>query len=192
MTHVLQVDASMRHEGSISRKLAALAVSRLGPTQVTVRDLSEGIESIDENWIGANFTDPDARTEAQRAHLAYSDTLVAELKAADVLVIGLPVYNFGVPAAFKAWIDQVARARETFRYTENGPVGLLTGKRAVVVFASGGTGMDSAIDFATPYVRHILGFLGITEVEFVAAERLMVDADQAMETAGDQIGSLAA
>jgi FMN-dependent NADH-azoreductase len=116
---------------------------------------------LDTDWVTANFTPPEERGEAERAALAESDALVAELKAADVLVIGVPIYNFGIPAALKAWVDLVARARVTFRYTEQGPVGLLTGKRAYLAVASGGTPVGSAIDFATGYLRHVLGFLGI-------------------------------
>jgi hypothetical protein len=111
---------------------------------------------------------------------------VAELKAADTLVIGLPIYNFGVPAALKAWVDQVARAGVTFKYSEYGPKGLLEGKRAIVAVASGGTEAGSDIDFATGYIRHVLGFIGITDVEFVTADRLMLDADGTMAKASNR------
>ena len=195
MTHILRIDASMRSEGSTTRALTDQVIDQLnkeGTATITTRDLADGIALIDEAWIGANFTDAADRDAAQQAHIAGSDALVAELKAADVVVIGVPVYNFGVPAALKAWIDQVARARETFRYTENGPVGLLEGKRAILVLASGGTEIDSEIDFATPYMRHVLGFIGIHDVQTVAAGRQMVDAEAAQNTAAAQIASLAA
>ena len=117
---------------------------------------------------------------------------MAELKAADVVVIGMPVYNFGIPAALKAWVDLIARARVTFRYAESGPEGLLTGKRAIVVAASGGTPVDSEIDFATPYLRHALGFVGITDVEVVAADRLMLDPEASLERADRAVLALAA
>lgn len=107
--------------------------------------------------------------------LALSDTLVGELKSADTIVIGTPVYNFAVPAALKAWIDLVARARETFQYTEDGPVGLLQGKKAYVIIASGGTKVGSEIDFAGNYLKHVLGFIGITDVTIVAADQLMME-----------------
>ncbi|MEO1492697.1 MAG: NAD(P)H-dependent oxidoreductase [Pseudomonadota bacterium] len=195
MTHILRIDASMRSEGSTTRALTDQVIDQLnkeGTATITTRDLADGIALIDEAWIGANFTDAADRDAAQQAHIAGSDALVAELKAADVVVIGVPVYNFGVPAALKAWVDQVARARETFRYTENGPVGLLEGKRAILVLASGGTEIDSEIDFATPYMRHVLGFIGIHDVQTVAAGRQMVDAEAAQNTAAAQIASLAA
>ncbi|MEM0935867.1 MAG: NAD(P)H-dependent oxidoreductase [Pseudomonadota bacterium] len=190
---VLRLDTSARHTGSVSRELVDEIIARLNPAAVTVRDLANApVPQVDEAWIGANFTPEEDRTDAQRKTLALSDTLVSELKAADTLVIGLPIYNFGVPAALKAWIDQVARAGVTFRYTADGPVGLLEGKRAIVAVASGGTETGSDYDFASGYVRHVLGFLGITDVTFVAADRLMIDADAARATAAQQIAALAA
>jgi len=180
-TNILRIDTSMRHTGSVTRALTDKLVARLRAaapgSQVIRRDLAAGVPPVDEAWIGANFTDPAERDDAQRAALAKSDELVAEIKAADTLVIGLPIYNFGVPAAFKAWIDMIARARETFRYTEAGPEGLLVGKRALVVVASGGVVVGSTADFATPYVRFALAFIGITEVEFISAAELNSNAD---------------
>lgn len=195
MTRILHIDASMRHEGSVSRALSAQVVekfSQSGGAEVIRRDLADGLPFIDAAWIGANFTDPAERTEDQKAVLGLSDDLVAEMKAADVIVLGVPLYNFGVPAALKAWIDLVSRARETFRYTENGPEGLLKGKRAVLAIASGGTEVGSAIDFVAPYLRHVLGFLGITDVEIVAADRQMADAEAARAKAEREIAALAA
>ncbi len=188
---VLRIDASMRREGSVTRALADRIVAKLGPDRMIARDLADGVPLVDEAWIGANFTPAEDRTDAQRAALSVSDALIEELRAADTLVIGLPVYNFGVPAALKAWIDQVARARVTFRYTESGPVGLLTGKRAIVVVASGGTEVDSGIDFATPYLRHALGFIGINDIRVVKADRQMMRED-ATEEAQAEIDALAA
>ena len=194
--NVLRVDASMRRDGSVTRELAdelvAVLADRPGGTAVTHRDLADGLPLIDEAWIGANFTDPAERSDAQREHLALSDELVGELQAADALVLAVPVYNFGVPAAMKAWIDLIARARETFRYSENGPVGLLEGKKAYVVIASGGTGVGSDIDFASGYLKHILGFVGITDVTLIAADRLMIAPDESLASARAAIAELAA
>lgn len=176
---ILQIDASARKSGSVTRELTDSVVTKLlearSDAKVVKRDVLQGLPFLDEEWIGANFTDPADRTAGQRLKLAVSDTLVRELKDADTIVIGAPIYNFSVPAALKAWIDLVARARETFRYTENGPVGLLTGKRAIVAIASGGTKAESEIDFATNYLKHVLGFIGITDVQVIAADQLMVD-----------------
>jgi len=174
MTRILRIDASARTEGSVSRDLTDRLVARLAGAdgEVTVRDLADSAPRfVDGAWIGANFTAPDARTDAHKAELAASDALVKELEAANQIVIGAPIYNFSVPAALKAWIDQVARARRTFVYTENGPKGLLDGKTAWLVMASGGTPVDSDIDFATPYLRHVLGFLGISDVRVIDAGR---------------------
>jgi FMN-dependent NADH-azoreductase len=192
MTHILRIDASARRQNSISRDLTDQIVEKLSPETVTTRDLAEGIALLDEAWIGANFTPAVDRTAEQAQTLAPSDALVAELKAADTLVIGLPIYNFGVPAALKAWIDQVARVGVTFRYTEAGPEGLLTGKRAIIALASGGTEAGSAIDFATGYIRHLLGFIGITDVTFVTADRMAIDPEATLAGARQQVAALAA
>jgi FMN-dependent NADH-azoreductase len=193
---ILHIDSSMRHSGSVTRALTAKLVDRLcaasSGARTLHRDLAKGVPLVDEAWIGANFTDPAERDDTQREALARSDELVAEIKAADILVIGLPIYNFGLPAALKAWIDMIARARETFRYTEAGPEGLMTGKRALVVVASGGFPVGSAADFATPYLRHALAFMGITDVEFIAADQLMADADAAIASAEERIARVAA
>lgn len=193
MTHtILRIDASVRREGSVSRDLATRIIDKLGEATVIHRDLAGGLPLIDEAWVNANFTAAEDRTDAQREKLRLSDSLVAEIQAADTIVIGLPIYNFAVPAGLKTWIDQVARARLTFRYTANGPEGLLTGKRAIIAVASGGTEAGSDIDFATGYIRHVLGFIGITDVTFVTADRLMVDADATLARAEAQLDALAA
>lgn len=194
--NVLRIDASMRRDGSVTRDLADALVAVLADAPsgaaVTNRDLADGLPLIDEAWIGANFTDPDDRSDAQREHLALSDELVGELKAADAVVLAVPVYNFGVPAAMKAWVDLIARARETFRYSENGPIGLLEGKKAYLVIASGGTELGSDIDFASGYLKHILGFVGITDVTLIAADRLAVSPEESLASARAAIAELAA
>ncbi|KUF09448.1 FMN-dependent NADH-azoreductase [Pseudoponticoccus marisrubri] len=189
---LLRIDASARTEGSTTRQIADRVAERLAPETVVTRDLSQGLPMIDSDWIAANFTEAADRTEAQRAKLALSDELIAELQAADTILIAVPIYNFGVPSALKAWIDMIARARVTFRYTEAGPEGLLTGKRAILAVASGGTEVDSAIDFATPYLRHVLGFVGITDVQVVRSDRQMVDAEASFARAATDIEELAA
>ncbi|WP_299473423.1 NAD(P)H-dependent oxidoreductase [uncultured Roseibium sp.] len=176
---ILHINASARKNNSVTRELTDTLVKNLvekdQETKVLNRDVSQGIPFLDEDWVGANFTDPADRSAEQRLKLSLSDTLVNELKSADTIVIGTPIYNFSVPAALKAWIDQIARARETFKYTENGPVGLLEGKKAFVVVASGGTKVGSEIDFAATYLKHVLGFVGINDVSIIAADQLMAD-----------------
>lgn len=194
LTRILRIDASARTNGSVTRDLTDKAIDRvasLGAVTVTRRDVSHGIPFVTEDWVAANFTPAPSRTEDQRARLTFSDGLVQEIKDADLLIIGLPIYNFGVPATLKAWIDQVARAGLSFKYTESGPVGLLDGKRAIVLVASGGTAMGSDIDFATPYLRHALGFIGIHDVTFVAADGLGQDAEAKLAAATSSIETLA-
>ena len=191
---VLRVDSSARAENSTTRKLTESLLSHLSEKQeldITLRNVAEGLPFVSPDWVGANFTDPADRTAEQQKTLAQSDTLIAEVQAADVLVIGVPVYNFGVPAALKAWIDMIARARETFKYTETGPVGLVSGKKAYLVVASGGTEVGSGIDFATPYMKHILSFIGVTDVTVIAAGQQMMD-EKASEKAEKSIEALAA
>ena len=193
--NILHVDASARQAGSVSRELSQHLVDALSDngTEVTKREIGlSPLPLINETWVGANFTPEEDRTDDQKQVLELSDTLIEELEAADTLVLGVPIYNFGVPAAFKAWVDMIARARKTFKYTENGPVGLLEGKKAYVVIASGGTQSGSEIDFATPYVRHVLGFVGIHDVSIIAADQLMATGDEKLAAAREQIEALAA
>ncbi len=191
---ILEVSASGRRNGSITRELSTDLIAalgdRFGSVQLTRRDLLHGVPFVDEAWIEANFTPDESRTQMHKDTLAYSDELVNELKDADVLLIGAPIYNFSIPAALKAWIDMIARARSTFRYTENGPVGLLKGKKAYLVVATGGVPVGSAMDFATPYLRHALAFVGITEVEIVTADRINSDKHESMDRARAQIADL--
>jgi FMN-dependent NADH-azoreductase len=188
---VLEVSASGRRDGSVSRMLTQDIVDALeqrsGSIELTRRDLSTGIPLVDAAWIAANFAPAASRTAEQRAALATSDALVAELRAADAIVVGSPIYNFGIPAALKAWIDMIARARLTFRYTDSGPEGLLRGKKAYLVIASGGVPVDGPLDFATPYLRQALRFVGITDVEVVAADQLNKRYEQSIDSARMQI-----
>ena len=190
---ILHIDASARKGDSITRKLSAQLVSRLAGdySQVTYRDLSEGLPFVDETKISAYFTAPEARTDEHRLAIALSDTIVSELRNNDVVVMGVPIYNFSMPASFKAWADLAARVGETFRYTESGPVGLLENKKAYVVIASGGTKVDSQIDFLTPWLRHYLGFIGIKDVTVISADALNQDSDAGLAQAKRQLAAAA-
>lgn len=196
MTSILRVDASIKGDTSVSRRLTDRLMNRLLAANpgagVTARDLSDGVPQIDGTWIGAVFTPAEARNADQARIAAYSDALLAEVRAADILVIGLPVYNFGVPAQLKSWFDHLARKGETFHYTEAGAEGLLKGKRAIVALSSDGTKIGSPIDFASGYVRHMLGFFGITEVEFVAADAIVFDPEGTLKKAEAEVDALAA
>ena len=190
---ILQIDASARSQDSVTRMLTAQVVAQHPDASVTARDLAaDPLPHLTEDWVAATFTPENLRTEVQRLALALSDTLVAELQVADVIVIGLPIYNFSVPAALKAWIDQVARAGVTFRYTEDGPEGLLSGKKAVIAMASGGVPEGSPVDFATPFLRQFLGFLGISDVTVISADQMNVDPEAGRANASKAIAELTA
>lgn len=194
--NILRVDASARIDGSISRQLGDEVIQSLSSGHelaVQTRDLTENAPRfVDSDWIAANTTPAEQRSDKHEADLSLSDQLVSELLSADVLLITTPIYNFGVPASLKAWIDMIARAGVTFRYTENGPVGLLENKRAIITLASGGTAVNSPIDFATPFLKHIMGFIGIHQVDVIAADALAKDAQNTIKAASDSIISLSA
>ena len=187
---VLHINSSARLEGSITRDLTERVMARFDGKNIITRDLANALPQVDALWVSANNTAKDERSAEQSAKLALSDKLIAEIRAADTLVIGVPMYNFSVPASFKAWIDQVCRVGETFRYGETGPVGLLEGKHAIVTFATGGVPMGSDYDHMSGYVRFVLGFIGITDVTFVAADQLMNDAESAINAANDTVAAL--
>ena len=198
MNNILHIDASGRRISSVSRRLSNEIVQVISNdnsndnSRVVYRDVSQGLPFVDELMIGAYYMPADKRNKEQHQAIAVSDTIVEELKAADTIIIGLPVYNFSMPAGFKAWSDLAARVGETFKYTENGPVGLLEAKKAYVVVASGGTKIGSEIDFLTPWLRHFLGFIGIHDVNIIQAEALNQNSDKAIEEARAAIATLQA
>ena len=193
--NILRIDASMRKTGSYSRDLLDKLIKQLNGekgtgVKVTTRDLADGISLINEQWIAANFTAIDERTEDQHKSLITSDTLVDELNNAELIVIGLLIYNFGVPAAFKAWIDQVVRSKLTFQYTDTGPVGLLNNKKAYIIVASGGTKLGTELDFISDYVRHVLGFIGITDITFIDSSSVGLDKSKVLAHAHEHIARI--
>jgi FMN-dependent NADH-azoreductase len=201
--NILRLDASMRKTGSYSRNLSDKLIKQLTgdlsinemhneekKCNVTIRDLAEGIPFIDENWIKANFATVDQRTDEQHKYLAMSDVLVDELNTADLIVIGLPIYNFGVPAAFKAWIDQVVRSKLTFRYSDNGPIGLLNNKKVYIVITSGGSKLGSEVDFISNYLRHVLSFIGIDDITIIDSSGLGRNEPEALAHAYKLIESI--
>ncbi len=176
MSNILHISASIRGDESVSRQLGTTIVEGLAKNgaSVTERDLSANdIPFVDAARFEANLTPAADRTPEQAELAATADALIAELQAADTIVFSVPVYNFGVPAIVKAWADLVARAGTTFHYTANGPEGLLTGKKAYVAAASGGTPIGSDFDFMSSWLKFFLGFLGISDVELVAADGIM-------------------
>lgn len=197
---ILQIKSSVFSVNGQTSRLADELVGRLREqnpgAEIVERDLvGEPIPHLDGARVGAFFAKPEERSAEQQALVAYSDALIGELRCADVIVLGLPMYNFGVPSQLKAWIDHIARAGETFKYTENGPVGLLTGKKAYVLAARGGLYAGTPNDSQTQFVRLFLGFIGITDVEFVYAEGLALGAesrDKAIAAARAGVRQLAA
>ena len=192
MNQILHIDASGRETSSVSRKLSNQIIQKISDDKSTVsyRDVSQGLPFVDEMMIGAYYTQKTERSEQQNQAIVISDAIVEELMSADTVVIGMPIYNFSMPAGFKAWSDLAARVGETFKYTENGPVGLLEGKKAYIAVVSGGTKVGSEIDFLTPWLRHYLGFIGIHDVEIVQAEALNQNGDKAIDEALISIASI--
>lgn len=173
MIHILHIDSSANLTTSTSRAASAKLVAEIGGL-VTYRDLAAApLPQIDGAWADARLTDPATRSDADKARLALSDVLVAELQAAETIIIGAPIYSFASPASLKAWMDLVARPRVTFQYLPDGPEGLLKGKNAIVAVASGGVPLGSQMDFLTPHLKLFLGFIGITDVDVRAAKDII-------------------
>src|SRR3954469_10537872 len=192
MKTLLQINTSIYSDNGQSSQLGARFVAAwrdANPgSKVIVRDLAKDpIPHLDAARFGAFLAKPEDRTSEQSGYAQLSDSLIAELKAADVIVLGLPLYNFGLPSTLKAYFDQVGRAGQTFRYTAEGPVGLVTGKKAYVFATRGGLYKGTPSDTQTPYVRDFLGFIGIKDVEFVYAEGLAIsEASKSTSIAGAQ------
>ena len=197
MSNILHITASIRNGESVSRSLGTKLVEGLAAKQgasVVTRDLSKNdIPFIDEDRFAANLAPYADRSPEQHELAKIADELIDELQNADTLVFSVPIYNFSVPATVKAWADLVARAGTTFQYTANGPEGLLTGKKAYITAASGGTPVGSDVDFMTPWLKFFLGFLGIQDVEVVAADGIMGEGgEEKIAEAHDQVERLAA
>jgi len=179
---ILQINSSARREASHSTRIASRIVARLRDADpeatLSVRDLGAAPHpELDEAALGALFTPANDRTPEQAARVAQDDALIAEMKAAGVIVLGVPMYNFGVPAQLKNWIDAISRAGVTFRYTEKGSEGLLKGKHVYVALTRGGKYRNTPADTQVPYLQTVLAFLGMTDVHFVYAEGLAMGPD---------------
>ncbi|WP_126455707.1 FMN-dependent NADH-azoreductase [Sulfuriflexus mobilis] len=193
MAKILVIDSSVRFNSSTSRELTGILADRIkgDANEVIHRDLTRGIHFISEQSLNSVEKLLEERTVEENELAALSDSLIEELELADYLIIGAPMYNFGPPASLKAWADLVARVKRTFEYTDNGPVGLLRNKKAFVVVVTGGTGVNSNIDFMTPWLRHFLAFIGITNVEIISADGVYGnDGEEKIKFAKEKIGSL--
>lgn len=187
---ILNIQSSALHDGSVTRGLSAAVLAHLNADTVIDRDVSGGIPLVNEAWVAANFTPDVDRSDEQRKLLEVSNSLIEEIMAADTLIIGAPIYNFSIPAALKTWIDQICRVGSTFNYGEAGPEGLVKDKRAIVVHSSAGTPIGSEIEFASGYMRHILGFIGITDVTMIASDQYGLDKDQRLAAAESAIAEI--
>jgi FMN-dependent NADH-azoreductase len=201
MTVLLQINASISHHDGQSRRLAnqfvAAFKARNPEAKIVLRDVAaaDAVPHLDGQRFGAFIARPEDRTAEQHAVVAYSDVLIDELRQADVIVLGLPMYNFGLPSQLKAYFDHIARAGVTFKYTEKGPVGLLGGKKVYVFAARGGKYAGTPMDTQTGYVRDFLRFLGIDDVEFIYAEGLAMGTqskEASLAKAAAEIARLAA
>lgn len=182
MSRVLVIESSARQQGSVSRELTQQFIAKWQAAhpadQIQVRDLAaEPVPHLDATLLGGWMTPSEQQSEAEKAALVRSNQLTDELLAADVLVLAAPMYNFAIPSTLKAWLDHVLRAGVTFKYTETGPQGLLTGKRAFVLTARGGIYAGSGLDHQEPYLRQALAFIGIHDVQFIHAEGLNLGAE---------------
>ena len=174
MTNILHITSSIRGDDSVSTSLGNRLIANLAGKNVVTRDLAKNdLPFIDAERHAANLAPYADRSEAQHGLAKIADELIDELEAADTIVFSVPVYNFTIPATLKAWADLVARAGRTFRYTQNGPEGLLTGKTVYITAATGGTAIGSDIDFMSPWLKFFLGLLGMTDVRIVAADGIM-------------------
>jgi FMN-dependent NADH-azoreductase len=200
MNYILVIDSAVSGDASVSKALVREAVAALTdgqPARVVHRDLGpDPVPHLTDATMAGVRGVP--ATDAERATRAFSDELIAELRAADTIVIGAPMYNFSVATGLRAWFDYVLRAGETFSYSEAGPKGLLTGMRVIVVESRGGLyseGPAKAVDFQEPYLRHLLGFMGLTDVTFVHAEKIGFGPEaraEAIATATAELRELAA
>jgi FMN-dependent NADH-azoreductase len=197
MKTLLQINASINHDNGQSSQLANQFVAafrtRIPNAKIVLRNVAaaDPVPHLNAERFGAFITKAEERNAEQHAVVAYSDKLIDELKQADVIVLGLPMYNFGVPSQLKAYFDHVARAGVTFKYTDKGPVGQLTGKKVYVFAARGGLYAGTPMDTQTSYVRDFLRFLGMADVEFVYAEGLAISPQSKEEGLAKAVAEIA-
>ncbi|EIK0771145.1 MULTISPECIES: FMN-dependent NADH-azoreductase [Vibrio] len=191
MSRVLALKSSILGDYSQSNKLVEDFIKNVDQDKLTVRDLAANPLPVLDFAVATALRATEDLSQEQQTVVDLSDTLIEEVKAADTLVIAAPMYNFTIPTQLKNWIDLIARAGVTFKYTENGVQGLIEGKKAIVVTTRGGIHKDSPTDNVTPYLRTVLGFVGITDVEFVYAEALNMGEDAAAKGISEAQSQLA-
>lgn len=193
MTKVLHIDSSAAKTASNSRILSAKLVKKINPEAVTYRDISGGLPIVDEAFINASYAVPEDRTEAQVERLSLSNGLINELRAHDVIVLGVPMYNFNVPASVKLYQDLIARVGETFSYTDSGPKGLLKDKKIYFALTSGGVPLNvgASMDHMSTSLATFFNFIGIEDQEFIVADGLASNAEASLKKAQTDIDNLA-
>lgn len=198
MSNVLRINSSLFEDSSVSSQLSGELLEALKAEgqdlNVVERDFAaQPIPHLDGEWLQALSTPAEDRTDEQQAKVSFSDTLIEEVQLANTLIIGLPMYNFTVPSMLKAWVDHIARAGVTFAYTEQGPKGLLQDKKVYLVAAMGGIHDTPATDFLRPYMKLIMGFIGLTDIEIITANGLNMGderRDEGLSAARKQIKEL--
>lgn len=195
MTHtLLTINASSNPSTSTSRKLSQLVQQRITDKheqhQIIEREVSQGLPLIDAEWIAASYTAAAERNETQKQLLALSGQLIQEIKNADEIIIATPMYNFSVPGGLKAWIDLIARVGETFHYTDEGPQGLVASKPVTLIISTGGVPVGSEMDYVSPYLKQVLSFIGLTDINIISAEGMNVSPENSLQRAHEQIDQL--
>lgn len=189
---ILKINSSIQFEKSVGRKLVDQLVSRFTDDQNNVieRDLAMGLPLLTQDMVNAFYTPEDDRTDNQKEEIVLSNLLIKEIEDSEIIIMGIPIYNFSIPGSVKAYFDLIARVGVTFKYTDKGPVGLFENKKVHVVITSGGTPFMSDTDFASAYIIHFLGFLGITDVNFISADQLVTNSEVQIKNAEKQITEL--
>lgn len=189
---ILKINSSIQTEKSVGRKLVDQLVSRFTDDENNViqRDLAMRLPLLTQDLVNAFYTPEDKRTDDQKEELALSNLLIKEIEDSEIIVMGIPIYNFSVPASVKAYFDLIARVGVTFKYTNEGPVGLFENKKVYVIVTSGGTPFMGDGDFASSYIKHFLRFIGITDVNFISADQLVTNSEVQIENAEKQIAEL--
>ena len=189
---ILKINSSIQTEKSVGRKLVDQLISKFTNNECKVieRDLAIGLPILTQDLVNAFYTPEDKRTDDQKEELALSNLLIKEIEDSEIIVMGIPIYNFSVPASVKAYFDLIARVGVTFKYTNEGPVGLFENKKVYVIVTSGGTPFMGDGDFASSYIKHFLGFIGITDVNFISADQLVANSEVQIENAEKQIAEL--
>jgi len=189
---ILKINSSIQTEKSVGRKLVDQLVSRFthDENNVIERDLAMGLPLLTQDMVNAFYTPEDDRTDNQKEEIVLSNLLIKEIEDSEIIIMGIPIYNFSIPGSVKAYFDLIARVGVTFKYTDKGPVGLFENKKVHVVITSGGTPFMGDGDFASSYIKHFLGFIGITDVNFISADQLVANSEVQIENAKKQIAEL--